>query len=117
MEPCVICGRVRTDEAHVHAKEWWTERGEAVPPNHAERNIIHLCGSDHDDFDNLRVIGIAPNKLGFVVLELDHVVFKMARYSIEDLRDDYIVVRNAHCVRRVRLALGIVPGYEARKIW
>ena len=114
MEPCVICGHHKAHGAHVKAREWF---GDPLPPNNREQNIIPLCPNHHDAFDRDHTIGITPDKQGFVVLEGDTTRYYRSQRSIEFLRDDYVAERNASCVKTIRLALGVIRGYEGRRIW
>lgn len=114
MEPCAICGHRKTEDAHVKAKEWF---GDPLPANHRERNIVPLCPNHHDSFDRDHTIGITPDKLVFIVLEGGAPQYYPSMCDIRYLRDEYVAERNASCVRIIRLALGIILGYEGRKLW
>ena len=113
MEPCAICGHPKTHGAHVKPKEAW---GESLPPDHRAWNIIPLCPNHHDAFDNDHTIGIAPDKTGFVILEGATPVYSPSRVNITYIKDEFVKVRNASCLKVVQIALGIVPGYERRSI-
>lgn len=104
---CAICGSRCTEGAHVRGKHLFRP-GE----NHRRWNIIDLCPLCHTEFDNGNV-AICSNKQAFLILEGDIKIKRIdCKQNINHLKNEFIQWKNEQCNFRLRLALGLIPGYE-----
>lgn len=110
MLPCLICGTLPIEGAHVRPAESF-----GATEDDRTGNIIELCPTHHTDFDN-GLIGITPDKKGFLIKKGTAYIYTPARASIEHIRDEYISYRNDSCVFEVLFRLGLIPGAPYGKI-
>lgn len=107
--PCAVCNARHTIDAHVRSFEDFED-------DEDDRlwNIITLCQLCHEEFDaEPGRIGIAPSKQSFLVLEDNGlVVISPTKVSIIHIKDEYVRWKNEMCDLNIRLALGLVLGYE-----
>lgn len=78
-------------------------------------NIIQLCASHHDLFDQ-GLIGIDQKNNRFITIEKGKPLILQSRINLKIFRKEYVDDKNSHCEYRIRLWLGIVPGAQYAKI-
>jgi hypothetical protein len=118
MTPCAVggCREVGSHRAHVKPREDFPEE---VPFAETFRmNIIRLCPTHHNEYFDRGLMGIYPDKLGFLIQadQFSPPVAVPAAVSIRQIRDEYVEWKNQLAVPDIQFRLGRVVGYEYGRI-